>query len=319
MFGRKAVVKLWAAISVSLAVAYGLSFYLKTGEIFFLIINSINTLLVLGAVLFRKTIDKVVERLGDSLKEMIETTQSAYIELHYANEIVIGLFFIVTATLAGVYIVVFSIWDTQSYLALIKEDGLVEYASVLFWLLAAVILLYQIVRSSRKELTCGYQRLFYILILLFFVFAAGEEISWGQRIFDLKTPEFLKKINVQNELTVHNIGSISIFSNAFFLLTVVFFLGLPYVRSKNTSIRKIIDYYSLPFPNRFAVGTYLITLSVWIFVGIRFGTLGFHPFSFYAENYYTQMDDEIFECLAAYSFLCFSALNSVKSTSIRNL
>ena len=36
-----------------------------------------------------------------------------------------------------------------------------------------------------------------------FVFM-GEEISWGQRIFDITPPEILEEINVQNEINLHN-------------------------------------------------------------------------------------------------------------------
>jgi|NGEPerStandDraft_6_1074524.scaffolds.fasta_scaffold28338_1 hypothetical protein len=40
---------------------------------------------------------------------------------------------------------------------------------------------------------------------------AGEEISWGQRVFSLTTPTLLKAHNAQGEITVHNmfIGNIS--------------------------------------------------------------------------------------------------------------
>ncbi len=40
--------------------------------------------------------------------------------------------------------------------------------------------------------------------------------------------------------------------------------------------------------------------------------MSFHPFSFYAQKYYTQMDDEIFEFFAAYSFFVFSIMSGVK-------
>jgi hypothetical protein len=33
----------------------------------------------------------------------------------------------------------------------------------------------------------------------------GEEISWGQRIFNFKTPELFREINVQHEFNIHNI------------------------------------------------------------------------------------------------------------------
>ena len=38
------------------------------------------------------------------------------------------------------------------------------------------------------------------------VFAAGEEISWGQRIFEFATPDFLMPLNEQKEFNVHNIS-----------------------------------------------------------------------------------------------------------------
>ncbi|PIR58646.1 MAG: hypothetical protein COU69_04410 [Candidatus Pacebacteria bacterium CG10_big_fil_rev_8_21_14_0_10_56_10] len=33
---------------------------------------------------------------------------------------------------------------------------------------------------------------------------AGEEVSWGQRLFQIKTPTVLQAVNQQNELNIHN-------------------------------------------------------------------------------------------------------------------
>jgi len=45
------------------------------------------------------------------------------------------------------------------------------------------------------------------------IFFAGEEISWGQRMFSLATPESLKAINKQDEITLHNIeGVLGVFN-----------------------------------------------------------------------------------------------------------
>lgn len=313
------LIKIWTVLCVVLLAAYVLAIRLESGEAFFLMLNSINALLFFGAVLLRKRIDQAINWLSNTIAGKVDTTQAARIELKYYRENEIGLFFIVTAALAGLYVIWLSLTDTPSYSALIREDGLVEYASALFWILAAIFLVIGMIRPDRNRHIYRFQYLPYVLILLFFIVSAGEEISWGQRIFGLETPEFLKTINVQDELTLHNIGSISVFSNAFFLIAVVFFLLVPFLQARNVSIRTLVDYYSLPAPNRYAVGTFVITLGVWLFIGIRYGTLGFHPFSFYAENFYTQMDDEIFECLTAYSFLSFGVMNSLKSTSVKSL
>ena len=44
-----------------------------------------------------------------------------------------------------------------------------------------------------------------MLSIVFFLIA-GEEISWGQRIFDLATPDYLSSVNEQDELNFHNIN-----------------------------------------------------------------------------------------------------------------
>ncbi len=46
--------------------------------------------------------------------------------------------------------------------------------------------------------------------LLMVVFA-GEEISWGQRIFGFSTPDSLIEINRQSEFNIHNIGIVDQF------------------------------------------------------------------------------------------------------------
>jgi hypothetical protein len=49
------------------------------------------------------------------------------------------------------------------------------------------------------------KQLAYLGLALLFLFGAGEEISWGQRIFNIETPPSLQEINEQDEITVHNI------------------------------------------------------------------------------------------------------------------
>jgi len=50
------------------------------------------------------------------------------------------------------------------------------------------------------------------------LFIAGEEVSWGQRIFDWSTPTALERVNKQGETTVHNIAGVSSVTNLAMLL-----------------------------------------------------------------------------------------------------
>ncbi|MBP1768446.1 MAG: hypothetical protein H6P98_2561, partial [Candidatus Aminicenantes bacterium] len=44
-----------------------------------------------------------------------------------------------------------------------------------------------------------------LLLALVFFLGAGEEISWGQRIFHIRPPEYFQSKNVQHELNIHNL------------------------------------------------------------------------------------------------------------------
>jgi cytochrome bd-type quinol oxidase subunit 2 len=86
------------------------------------------------------------------------------------------------------------------------EDRLLEwgqfaaYAVAVVFGLAAALFLF---RAERRPAAA-----FYLLVVLGCLFVAGEEISWGQRIFELDTPDPLEDINRQEEITVHNVTSI---------------------------------------------------------------------------------------------------------------
>lgn len=84
----------------------------------------------------------------------------------------------------------------------VMEDGLAECLQFLFYLTAAFFFY----KSSTK--TKSFNKIILSLLCLAFIFVAGEEISWGQRIFNLQTPEALKYANKQQEISVHNLNFI---------------------------------------------------------------------------------------------------------------
>ena len=96
----------------------------------------------------------------------------------------------------------------ETALRLSTEDRLIEYLSSIFFFLASVILFYlfAVTKSEDKDFIFKSRRNYFILLLgLFFFFCAGEEISWGQRIIGIDTPELMKDMNAQKELNIHNL------------------------------------------------------------------------------------------------------------------
>lgn len=90
------------------------------------------------------------------------------------------------------------------YHFLIDEDHVIEWSQ--FVAIAAASVVFAI--AGRRALGAGRRDLaipFFLVALGAFV-VAGEEISWGQRIVGLVTPDALKDINHQGETNIHNIS-----------------------------------------------------------------------------------------------------------------
>lgn len=84
-----------------------------------------------------------------------------------------------------------------AYIVATYEDLVGEWTQV--FLFAATMLL-----SIRVACYKSSYRLFFAVLALACFYVIGEEISWGQRIFNLTTPDFFLTHNLQNETNLHN-------------------------------------------------------------------------------------------------------------------
>lgn len=88
-----------------------------------------------------------------------------------------------------------------------REDGPFEYLTAIAFFTIAILAVLLIRRIKKLSLMKQYKRMLIVIFLVVAItgiFVAGEEISWGQRIFDLRTPKSWKEVNTQDELTIHN-------------------------------------------------------------------------------------------------------------------
>lgn len=89
-----------------------------------------------------------------------------------------------------------------------QEDGFFEDESALWYLLASIGFLYIYIKDKSTNnfgLFKTNKNIFFLLLGLLFFVAFGEEISWGQRIFNIATPESVKAVNRQGEFNIHNL------------------------------------------------------------------------------------------------------------------
>jgi hypothetical protein len=89
------------------------------------------------------------------------------------------------------------------FLWLFYEDGVFEYLTTVFFIIAAIFFLLRPFKN--KHHFTAYTKLFIFGMALFCFVLGMEEISWGQRILGFETPEEFEKINVQGETTIHNL------------------------------------------------------------------------------------------------------------------
>ena len=86
--------------------------------------------------------------------------------------------------------------DFDTIFLLGYEDGFFEYLTAILFFIASILML----RTGIKSKNWWFIGLFVLLFV-----GAGEEISWGQRLIGIETPDELKKVNVQGEINLHNL------------------------------------------------------------------------------------------------------------------
>jgi hypothetical protein len=102
------------------------------------------------------------------------------------------------------------------YRFLVQEDGIIEWAQFACFLLASIAgaaVAFRRIRAGHP-----WQGLLFAGFALAMFFIAGEEIAWAQRLLGLETPEELREINTQQEITVHNIPIFQDSINILFML-----------------------------------------------------------------------------------------------------
>ena len=142
--------------------------------------------------------------------------------------------------------------EEELYRTLIREDGWIEYLTAMLLLITCLLLVAKVaaIGNTRGRIWLVAN----ILLALGLFFGFGEELSWGQRIFDVQSNDFFREYNAQGETNLHNlmIGGIKInrwiFSYAFTILFGCYFLLLLQGYTKIDFVRKAVDGIDLPVP-----------------------------------------------------------------------
>lgn len=152
--------------------------------------------------------------------------------------------------------------DVVLFEKFIIEDGFVEWITVLGLLLAAFVCFHRAwtLRQVRPPVFVICAALFGIVLF----FGAGEEISWGQRLFDIKSPEYFQQNNAQGETNIHNLVlggwrlNRWIFSILLSVILFSYILVVPVLYRKKEWMRRTVNYWGIPLPKTYQVVFFLV-------------------------------------------------------------
>ncbi len=150
------------------------------------------------------------------------------------------------------------------------EDGAIEWFTVVALLIAMVI-------SARRVIVLRREKGIAFLVMtslltLFCLFGAGEEISWGQRIFGLETPEYFSERNAQGEIGFHNfrfewngetvkINKLVFGTGLAFMLLLYLAVFTPIYR-KQKGFQRFVNNLAVPMPKNYHIIGYVAIVVI---------------------------------------------------------
>ena len=176
---------------------------------------------------------------------------------------------IIIAVFLGYAIYLARVVPEEFRYALVVEDGFVEWTTVIVLLVTMSVCFHRVVtlRRQRSWLFLCVTTLLGLLCL----FGAGEEISWGQRILGLESPEFFQANNAQGEIGLHNLVvevdgervklNKLIFGTGLAVAMLIYlFVATPLYR-RNDRVRKFFNGIAAPMPQNYQVVGYLAVVA----------------------------------------------------------
>jgi hypothetical protein len=174
-------------------------------------------------------------------------------------------------TLAYVVLIVliafaFFFFNPASLDVYLEEDGIIEWLTV-FGLLAGFIVCFLRFFRFLKTKNWWFLTITLVLGLLLFM-AAGEEISWGQRILGIKSSGYFLKNNAQGETNLHNlvVNGVKInklvFSTILISVLAIYLAILPILYKTRKGIKSFIDKSGVPVPKPYQILGFLLLFGL---------------------------------------------------------
>jgi hypothetical protein len=179
----------------------------------------------------------------------------------------------------------------ETFLNITKEDGVFEYLTAIFFFMTAIgfLVLFFSKKHFKSESDSQYfynrkRKYFFLLMAVVFIFGAGEEISWGQRLIGFETPAKMHELNVQEEFNFHNLEIFNIKSKEGIRKTglaklftmkqlflgsfLVYLILVPILTNRFEYLRKLFTKLFIPIPDIWIGIIFILNYGLYRFIRI---------------------------------------------------
>ena len=197
--------------------------------------------------------------------------------------------------LIGVILII--VWiDDKYYAYLTNEDNLVEWLTFACLVLAG---LFSLLKAYRARKVGSRYFWFYLLFGIGSIILGFEEISWGQRVFQIESSEFFMENSDQQEINVHNVVNLWFNVRTKHVAAFVLFLfgvGLP-LAALNPKMKSLFEKLCIVVPPLFL-------------------SFGFVIGAFLTLDIFSGREEEVAELFLSLSLFLFIILENLKSDEL---
>jgi hypothetical protein len=144
----------------------------------------------------------------------------------------------------GAALVAASRVDLSLFRFITSEDRLLEWSQFAAYAATVPIALAVALRLRRNGAPLGAGVFLLLAVGAFLV--AGEEISWGQRILGVETPEKLRALNRQGEIGVHNVSAVEHVLIIAFMLAGLYGSLVPWLALRRPLVKERLGLFVPP-------------------------------------------------------------------------
>jgi hypothetical protein len=159
-----------------------------------------------------------------------------------------------------------NVFQPDLYFRSVQEDEFLEWGTFWSFASAAAVFLWAASLQRRKE---GRIPWFFVAVALFCLFVAGEEISWGQRLFGYRpTPYFLEH-NFQQEVNLHNLVRTALRKASLSGIVICYGIVLPLLRVMSL-FRRWLSQSVIVAPPLYLLPSFAVMVAFYITYPMRY-------------------------------------------------